>query len=293
LKERRKNRAGGASLKPGGKAGGRGEAGKIFQGDDREVLPTGDGKIFQGEAREVLPTGDGKVFQGEAPELPQAGDGKIFQGEARDILRAGVEALGIACGIDTIEKFMLYLSELKKWSRVHNLTSIRDDRDIVEKHFLDSLLYLRALPQGGLKLLDVGSGAGFPGIPLKLVRPEVDLYLLEPRGKKAAFLRYIADTLGLGDATVIEGRLEDLKPSADAPPFDAAVVRALFGVTEFIEKVSPAVRPGGVIVLSKGPEYFKELEQLDEAYRKRIKVTISDIPAANITRYLISIVNIL
>lgn len=227
-----------------------------------------------------------------------------FHAGAEEVLRAGVEALDIACGIDTLKKFMLYLSELKKWSRVHNLTSIRDDRDIVEKHFLDSLLYLRVLPQGGLKLLDVGSGAGFPGIPLKLVRPEIDLYLLESRGKKAAFLRYIADTLGLSGVTVIEGRLEDFKPPADMPLFDAAVVRALFGVSEFIEKVSPVVRPGGVIVLSKGPEYFKELEELDrleeldkknpaEKYRgrNRLDITTAKIPATDITRYLISILN--
>ena len=82
---------------------------------------------------------------------------------------------------------MTYLSELKKWNRAYNLTGLAKDEDIIIKHFLDSLLYLKAIPQGALQVADIGTGAGFPGIPITIIRPEIEMYLIEPSGKKVRF----------------------------------------------------------------------------------------------------------
>ncbi|MEW6215889.1 MAG: 16S rRNA (guanine(527)-N(7))-methyltransferase RsmG, partial [Nitrospirota bacterium] len=99
--------------------------------------------------------------------------------------------------MEQLSAFMTYLSELKRWNKAYNLTSLSKDEDIIIKHFLDSLLYLKAIPDGEIKIADVGSGAGFPGIPLKIIRPEIEMYLIEPSRKKSAFLRHIIRQVGL------------------------------------------------------------------------------------------------
>ena len=106
-----------------------------------------------------------------------------------ELLKDGLRKLGISAGEEAIGAFLLYLEELKKWNRAHNLTSITDDREIVIKHFLDSALFLEAVHGRGRRIADVGSGAGFPGIPLKILRPDLEISLIEPSGKKCAFLR--------------------------------------------------------------------------------------------------------
>jgi 16S rRNA (guanine527-N7)-methyltransferase len=86
---------------------------------------------------------------------------------------------------------MTFLVELKKWNRAYNLTGLKTDEDIIVKHFLDSLLYIKALPDRKLKLADAGTGAGFPGIPIKIIRPEINITLIESSRKKSAFLRHL------------------------------------------------------------------------------------------------------
>jgi 16S rRNA (guanine527-N7)-methyltransferase len=100
--------------------------------------------------------------------------------EIEELLRNGLNAIGLTPSEQQINAFIIYLSELKKWNRVYNLTGIKRDEDIVVKHFLDSLLYLKAMPAGEIDVADVGSGAGFPGVPIKIVRPEIEMYLMEP-----------------------------------------------------------------------------------------------------------------
>ena len=111
--------------------------------------------------------------------------------ETRQLLKSGLAELGLPSSDEQINAFMTYLSELKKWNRAYNLTGLAKDEDIVIKHFLDSLLYLKAIPQGALHIADVGTGAGFPGIPITIIRPETEMHLIEPSGKKAVFLRHI------------------------------------------------------------------------------------------------------
>ena len=172
------------------------------------------------------------------------------------LLRSGLKELSVSPSGEQVRLFLAYLTELKKWSRAYNLTSLKTDEDIVIKHFLDSLLYLKVLPQGKLRMLDVGSGAGFPGIPLKIIRSEIALLLLEPSWKKANFLRHIIRTLGLGPIEIIHKRIEEL----ESMTVDVAVTRGLFTIQEFFEKASPFVGEGGSLILSKGPRVFQEIQ---------------------------------
>lgn len=189
---------------------------------------------------------------------------------------------------------MVYLSELKKWNKAYNLTGLKEDEDIIVKHFLDSLLYLKAMPAGtgpcpesGMKVADIGSGAGFPGIPLKIIRPEIEMYLIEPSGKKSAFLVNIITKLGMDKIKVIEKRIEDVKVSHElSSPVDAAVTRALFSVNEFKKKASHIVKQGGTLILNKGPKVREELKILGDT---RHEVFIHKLPLTDIKRYIIVI----
>ncbi|MEM3112747.1 MAG: 16S rRNA (guanine(527)-N(7))-methyltransferase RsmG, partial [Candidatus Anstonellales archaeon] len=118
------------------------------------------------------------------------------------LLKKGLRRIGLSSSARQVELFMTYLAELKKWNRVYNLTGLRTDEDIIIRHFLDSLLYLKAIPEGGLSIADVGSGAGFPGIPIKIMRPDIQLALIESSRKRSAFLRHIIRILRLDKTNV-------------------------------------------------------------------------------------------
>jgi 16S rRNA (guanine527-N7)-methyltransferase len=197
-----------------------------------------------------------------------------------EILQAGAGKLGLTLHEEHGEAFSLYLSELKKWSRAYSLTSLRTDEDIVIKHFLDSFLYLTVLPDDIRSLADVGSGAGFPGLPIKILMPHVRVFLIEPSGKKAAFLRNIIRKLGLSDIRVLETRIEDVRDIE----VDVAVTRALFRADEFEKKASHVVRKGGLLVMNKGPKAGSELAGL-----AGVEVREVALPLTNIKRNLVVI----
>jgi 16S rRNA (guanine527-N7)-methyltransferase len=201
--------------------------------------------------------------------------------EIKELLRNGLNALGLTPSEQQINAFITYLSELKKWNRVYNLTGLRKDEDIIIKHFLDSLLYLKAMPAEKTEVADIGSGAGFPGIPIKIVRPEIDLYLMEPSEKKCAFLRYITSQLDLKKIEVIQKRVEDAKGLVAV---DIALTRALFTIKEFIRRASPIVRQGGILILSKGPKVGEELKTLKDIRYDLLTVSL---PLSGIKRHLV------
>jgi 16S rRNA (guanine527-N7)-methyltransferase len=148
------------------------------------------------------------------------------------------------------EPLRRYLAELEKWNAAYNLTSVRDPRDMVTRHLLDSLALLPALHDVPItRLLDVGSGAGLPGIPLALARPDWHVALLDSNGKKARFLRHAVRTLDLPNVEVIEARVEDHEPAA---PYDAIVSRAFSALGEFLDVTAPVLAPGGHWLAMKG-----------------------------------------
>ena len=131
-------------------------------------------------------------------------------------------------------------------------------------------------------MMDVGSGAGFPGIPIKIMRPETEMYLLEPSRKKAGFLRHIIRTLELEGIQAEEKRVEDAGPLM----VDVAATRALFDIKEFVRRASSHVRKGGRLVLSKGPRVNEELKAIKDACYEVLTLTL---PIANIKRFVVII----
>jgi 16S rRNA (guanine527-N7)-methyltransferase len=205
----------------------------------------------------------------------------------KKLLKKSLIELGLTPSDDQINAFLLYLSELKKWNKAYNLTGLKKDEDIVIKHFLDSLLYFNAMPDGRLRIADVGSGAGFPGIPLKIIRPETEMYLIEPTLKKCMFLRNILRQLDLKKVEVIEKRIEEVEADQDlVSPVDIAVTRALFDIKEFIRKSSHIVRHSGLLILNKGPKVKEELKALGDVPYDLLTVNL---PSSDIKRTLVII----
>ncbi|WP_447975303.1 16S rRNA (guanine(527)-N(7))-methyltransferase RsmG [Nitrospira sp. Kam-Ns4a] len=169
-----------------------------------------------------------------------------------ETLRDGAASLGVALTEDQIAQFVVYFSELTTWTKTINLTAVTEEREVAVKHFLDSLACQRALPPDGpLSLLDVGTGAGFPGLPLKIANPELALTLLEPSQKKIAFLRHMVGTLRLKDVTVLPKRVEQIAAEpCMASRFSVAITRALK-----LDTILPLIRrllsPDGRLVLCR------------------------------------------
>jgi len=140
---------------------------------------------------------------------------------------------------ETAEKFAAYLTLLQKWNGRTNLTAIRDEEGILSRHFLESILCAHKLPQGIVSLLDFGSGAGIPGIPIALIRPEISVTLAESQNKKAAFLREAVRTLSL-ETKVHSARAETLQTT-----FDAVTLRAVDNMAAAIPAAIQRLNPTG------------------------------------------------
>ncbi len=202
-----------------------------------------------------------------------------------ELIKAGIIELGLTPLKVRIDAFMTYLSELKRWNKTYNLTGLRKDEDIIIKHFLDSILYLNVMPDGKIKVADIGSGAGFPGIPIKIIRPEIEMYLIEPSMKKSAFLRHIIRELQLKKIEVIEKRLEEIRVNKELPlSVDIAVTRALFSIKDFIKKASHIVKKGGILILNKGPKVKEEIKILKDIKYEMLTFCL---PLSDIKRYLV------
>ena len=186
-----------------------------------------------------------------------------FQKRAKE---AGLELLE-----DQIEKFLLFLRKLKEWNRKFNLTAIKDDEEILVKHFIDSLSCLSGVPakiyQKIKKIIDIGSGAGFPGIPLKIYQPRLDITLLEATRKKVEFLRYISGKLSFERGLeVVHGRAEEYGRNCEyREKYDMAVSRAVSNLAILAEYCLPFVKIGGIFISQKGREISDELGKARKA----------------------------
>ena len=170
--------------------------------------------------------------------------------DSRDLLVRGGAQLGLAMDVAGVERLLVYLAELMKWSRRVNLIA-RDtpEAQVVETHFLDSLTLLPFLDGAGeVHLLDVGSGAGFPGLALACVRPDARFTLCEPRQKRVSFLRHVVRTLGLANVEVVAERVE--AHLADWPGrFTHITSRAVAEPAAFLPLVRPLVTPATRVLL--------------------------------------------
>jgi 16S rRNA (guanine527-N7)-methyltransferase len=188
-----------------------------------------------------------------------------------DLLVQGTEELGIALSDAQLDCFDAYYRELVDWNSRFNLTSITDHNDVQIKHFLDSLTLLLTVNPSDLKLskvIDVGTGAGFPGIPLRIVFPELKLYLLDSVAKKTGFLEHVLERLNMPDVTVLTGRAETLAHDVNMrETFDFVLARALARLPVLLEYTLPFCTVGGQVIAWKHGGIDQEIDDAATACR--------------------------
>jgi 16S rRNA (guanine527-N7)-methyltransferase len=199
------------------------------------------------------------------------------EAENRNLLIEGAKTFGIHLDGKAVEAFELYLKELLKWNQKINLTAIRSEKAIVLKHFLDSLSVYPYLPKHS-SILDIGSGAGFPGTPLKIVQPTLEMTLIDSVRKKIHFQRHITQMLGLKGIEAIHGRVQDegiLRGLGGQ--FDITLSRAFSDLRTFLVLSFPLLEKGGTVIAMKGEVDDKERCLLNETEgtRYRLQKTVS------------------
>lgn len=156
-------------------------------------------------------------------------------------------------------KFEQYLQLLLKWNKIYNLTAITQPEEIRAKHFKDSLAPLPFLPANG-RLLDIGTGAGFPGIPIKIGRPTLEVVLLDSRRKKISFCEAALRELALEKISACHGRAEDPKIISALGKFDVVISRATFSLNDFLETALPYCKKEGIAIAMKMPNWKEEYQ---------------------------------
>lgn len=190
--------------------------------------------------------------------------------------------MDLALPVQSQGKLAAYLELIVKWNRVHNLTAVREPEQMVVLHLLDSLSVLPHL--GGAKsLLDVGTGAGLPGIPLAIARPELEVTLLDSSHKKAAFLTQAKAELGLANVDVVCERVEQWKPGR---VFNVVVSRAFSDLADFVSQAGHLVAPAGQMLAMKGVHPFDEIAKLPASHRVAGVVELS-VPTLEAKRHLV------
>jgi 16S rRNA (guanine527-N7)-methyltransferase len=198
-------------------------------------------------------------------------------------LAQGVSDLGLALPAGTQERLLAYLGLLQKWNRVYNLTAVRDAQRMVSQHLLDCLAVVPHLDAE--TFLDVGSGAGLPGIPLALALPDARMTLLDSNHKKAAFLRQAVTELKLANCEVVCARVESWRPRHG---FAVVISRAFSDLGEFVTVAGGHVAPGGRVVAMKGVHPYEEIAQLPHGWEV-LEVASLQIPGLRAHRHLVEI----
>ena len=183
----------------------------------------------------------------------------------RELLTAGLRELGVAECPSAADNLLRYSEILREKNKVMNLTAITDPTEIVTRHFLDCAALAPYMPQDG-RVLDVGTGAGFPGIPLKIAFPEVEVVLLDSLNKRVKFLNEVIGQLGLSKITAVHGRAEDFARQKDyREQFDLVVSRAVANLSSLSEYCLPYVKVDGRFVSYKSGKLSEELTAAGKA----------------------------
>lgn len=196
-------------------------------------------------------------------------------------LETGLEALDISLSSEAQEKLLHFVQMMIKWNRVYNLTSVRKPEDIIIRHILDSLTVVPYL--NAKSVLDVGTGAGLPGIPLAFACPDTEFILLDSNNKKVRFVRQALGELELANVEAIQARVEEYKTDA---PFDVVISRAYSSVQEMFEQAGRLLAPGGHLMAMKGVYPLAEMEALDGAMPAPEVVRLN-VPGLDAERHLV------
>lgn len=213
----------------------------------------------------------------------------------KELVHSAQTLLQLTLAPEQQRAFVDYASCLLDWNRHTNLTAITDPQAVETKHFLDSLTLRRAVkPTPKMRVVDVGTGAGFPGLPLKIVYPFIDLTLLEATGKKAAFLEYVIRILALPDVKVVNERAETIGQEPDhRERYDLVLARAVAGMPALAEYLLPLCRVGGKCVAYKGENAPHEVSLAENALRvlggRLSQLVPIELPGVAETRYLVVI----
>lgn len=201
----------------------------------------------------------------------------------KDQLNQGCESLGLNLKDQQISQLLTYVQLLDKWNKVYNLTSVRDPQEMISRHVLDSLAILPYL--SGDSLLDVGTGAGLPGIPVAIANPEVVVTLLDSNSKKTRFLQQVKAELNLSNITVVHGRVEH----AELPKFATVTARAFSTIDVIIDLAGRHCDDAGSLVLMKGVYPEQELAANMNGFSLKDVVSI-DVPNCEGKRHLVRLI---
>ena len=182
------------------------------------------------------------------------------------MLKEQLQKLKLEISNDSLAQLELLVDELLRWTKRRNLTAITDRDEVLEKHLVDSLTMLPFARTAG-RLLDMGSGAGFPALPLKIVCPALEVVSVDAVGKKIDFQKHVARKLGLSSFTGLHARIQNLQEEENyRAGFDLVTARALTSLEDLVAMAEPFLEPGGRLVAMKGPEGEQEFS----AYRNRL-----------------------
>jgi 16S rRNA (guanine527-N7)-methyltransferase len=174
------------------------------------------------------------------------------------LISEGLDELGYENNPLLIEKLEIYLATLKKWNKVYNLTAINEDSEIIVKHFLDSLSVNQYI-QNSRRILDVGTGAGFPGLVLALFNPEKSFVLVDGVSKKISFLQEMIGKLNLKNVIAVHTKVEQYNV---AEQFDIIISRAFADIKKMTKLTSHLIKDGGKFIAMKGPDVMSELDDI-------------------------------
>lgn len=197
------------------------------------------------------------------------------------MLRQGVAELGLVVPASAEAKLVAHLELIAKWNRVYNLTAIREDIKLVSHHLLDCLSVVKHLPPG--RVVDVGSGAGLPGIPIAVACPDREVSLLESSHKKGVFLRQVVAELRLENVSLVINRVESYRPSEQ---FDVVISRAFSDLTDFVKLAGHLCKHEGALVAMKGVRPDEEIALISKSWEME-KIIRLQVPHLDAARHLV------